>query len=444
MYIVHYQLILENNLVIVYNIKMVLGIKGLSRLGVAVSGGRDSMALLHMLIEELSPDSLLVINIEHGIRGEKSREESRFVMEHCKEWGVPAVSIALDVLSYARENKLTTEQAARELRYREFNRLIDEGQVNKVALAHHKGDQAETLMMRILRGTGISGLAGMSADGERFIRPILHMTRKEINSYIKHNAIPYVDDDSNKDNDYSRNFIRNEVFPLISKKFGDYENALIRLSDNAREDNDYIMSQVVRPELLGGAAVLPVSVLNTHRSLAVRSIMLCFNMLGITQDIERRHMDVLLDMHALESGRGLDMPYGVRVYKEYDNLVFVRLEAPMSAEVAPFKAGLTTLGEKKITVAPYEGKGLKFDYDKIPINAVIRFRREGDNFLKFGGGSKSLGDYLTDIKIPRRIRDNIPLIALGSDVLVIAGIEISESVKIEKETKNIYTIYIGD
>jgi tRNA(Ile)-lysidine synthase len=411
------------------------------KLGIGVSGGRDSMALLHLILSKLDKRRILVINIEHGIRGEKSRKESEFVLNHCKELEIECVSVRIDSLKYSAERKISIEQAARELRYQEFNRLIEEGRVNKIALAHHKGDQAETIMIRILRGTGINGLVGMSEEGDKFIRPLLPYSRAEIDNYVKSENIPYIDDESNFNNDYTRNYIRNTLFKTVAEKFPDYENSLIRLSENAKDDNDYIMSNVIKPELKGNSAILPISVLNGMRSIAGRSIMLCFNALGVYQDIERRHIDILLKMNELNSGKILDMPYGVKVYREYGNLVFTRsVETDNKDEAVPFSVGLVRFNDCLLNIGKYQGEGLRFDLDKIPEGAIIRYKKDGDIFRKFGGGEKSLSDYMTDIKIPRRLRNSIPLIAKDREILLIAGYEISSLLKVGKGASRIYTI----
>lgn len=410
-------------------------------LGIAVSGGRDSMALLHFLLSKFENSKLFVINIEHGIRGQKSIEESEFVINECKRLALNYESISVDVLGYSKSQKLSIEQAARELRYREFNRLIDEKKVTKIALAHHKGDQAETVMMRILRGTGIAGLVGMYSNRDkRFIRPLLNYSRQDINHYIKVNNIKYVEDDSNLDNNYTRNYIRNKLFPDISKKFPDYENSLIRLSLNAKDDNDYIMSKLTNPIVEDNVVYLPVDCLLLHKSLASREIMLCFNALGVYADIERRHIDTILNIVNLRNGTRLDMPYDVKLYKEYEKIAFTRFEEEIDNNEIPFTEGSIELSDNNIKVIPYTGTGLKFDYDKIPSTAVIRFRKVGDMFTRFGGKSKSLGDYMTDVKIPKRLRNKIPLIACGNEILMILGYEISDKIKTDRNTKREYTI----
>lgn len=420
---------------------LTLDIRDNERIGIAVSGGRDSMALLYYIVSFIDKSRILAINIEHGIRGEKSRQETQFVINECNNMGVECVSIPLDTISYSRGNKLTIEQAARELRYNEFNRLISEGRVDKVALAHHKGDQAETVMMRILRGTGINGLIGMTENrDDRYIRPFLSVSRKDINHYIKENKIKYIDDDSNANNDYTRNYIRNTIFPAISVKFPEYEGAITRLADNAREDNDYIMSSVTRPILENNTAILPVDVITAHRSTASRSIMMCFNLLGVKADIERRHIDAIINMINLNNGDSIDMPYDVKVYREYDNIAFIRNQREKSVDIKPFRQGIIELSDCIVEISEYTGSGLRFDYDKISDKAVIRYRLEGDYFVKYGGGTKSLSDYMTDIKIPRRMRNHIPLVAIGDEILIISGYQISDKITIDDNTIRQYTI----
>lgn len=437
---------LVKKVILMYNVRMWnidLDIKENERIGVAVSGGRDSMALLHIIVKRINAERIVVVNIEHGIRGQKSKDESEFVVSECRKLNVSCISIIIDTLSYQKEKKLTTEQAARELRYKEFYRLLNEGVIDKIALAHHKSDQCETIIMRILRGTGINGLSGMPANREgKFIRPLLNISRKEINHFIKANNIEYVDDDSNANNDYTRNYIRNTIFPAIAVKFPDFENSIVRLSMNATEDNDYIMSNVIKPVTADNIAIIPLNCLTLPRSLSGRSIMLCFNSLGITADIERRHIDAIIGIISLNNGDSLDMPFGVKVYKEYNELAFVREDKAKSELKLPFGAGTIELNDKALEVTEYKGEGLRFDLDKIPEGAVIRFRERGDYFNKFGGKRKSLSDYMTDIKLPRRLRDHIPLVAAGSEILIVTGYEISNNIIIDQSSKRQYTINI--
>ena len=195
--------------------------------GVALSGGRDSVALCHALKE--AGENIVALNVEHGIRGENSLKDSAFVKEFCKERGIKLYSFSVDAPKFASENGYTIEQAARVLRYQVFERAMADGFCDVVALAHHKGDQAETILMRILRGTGTKGLVGMREVNGRYVRPLLSYSREDIDEYIAKNNLPFVEDETNADTSYSRNFLREELRRL-KERYPDLENSFARLS----------------------------------------------------------------------------------------------------------------------------------------------------------------------------------------------------------------------
>lgn len=413
------------------------------KLGVAVSGGRDSMALLHILINKFGAKNLIAINVEHGLRGKESVKESEFVKEFCDRNNVECICRSIDTKKYAEDNKLSIEQSARDLRYQVFDDIYKKYNIDKIALAHHSSDQCETILMRIFRGTGLKGLNGIKyIRDNKYIRPLLDYSRADINRYIKKNEIPYVDDSSNRNTEYTRNFIRNKVIPVIKQKYPDYEKALIRLSETASQDEEYIMSHIVEPELDGNIATLPVDVLDMHKSIASRSIYKAFSVLDINVDIETRHIDTLLKMKNLNNGDSLDMPYNIKVYLEYDKMVFVKNTNSIKDKVLKFNRENIKFDGKNIKLKPYTDEKLRFDLDKIPDNAVIRYRKNGDFFIRYKGKRKSLGDYFTDSKIPRRLRNDIPLIAVNDEILIIIGYEISNNVAIDENTINKYTIEI--
>lgn len=429
-----------------YNVRMwnvTLPFKDTDKIGVAVSGGRDSMALLHYLLSRVDKSQIVVINIEHGIRGDKSKADSLFVQQYADKMDIEAIMIEVDTLKHCLDNKLTIEQAARDLRFLEFDKLIEQKVVDKIALAHHKGDQCETILMRILRGTGINGLQGIQVSrDDKYIRPLIDISRNEIDEYIEANSIPYVEDETNEDNDYTRNFIRNEVLPLIETRYPDYENAFVRLSRNASEDNDCIMQMVEQPQVEDNKSMISISNLDKHRSIVTREIMLCMNAIGVTADIERKHIDSIINIKNLRNGDSLDLPHKVKVYREYDKVVFTRLMVEKIQEKVEFDIGLHQFNGKIVEIAEYKGEGLRFDIDKIPKGSVIRLREQGDYIHKFGGGRKSLGDYMTDLKIPRRLRDSLPVIANEDEILILADYQISKKIAVDNSTKKEYTINI--
>ena len=412
---------------------------------VAVSGGIDSVTLLHFLSthkNELKIE-LSAVNVEHGIRGDASKSDTEFVKKFCRELKVDCKCFSVDAVKYREDNNLTLEQAARILRYKIFDELIEKEGV-KIATAHNSDDNAETVLMRILRGTGLKGLCGIARRRGNYIRPLIYTSRKEIEDYVKENNLSYVIDETNTDTDYTRNFLRCEIFNKLNERFNTGA-AFSKLSRAAVENEEYfedIVNGCVTFD--NGAYLVPVELVCTP-VLFKRAIYGAFNALGVFADIEERHINLLLELAGNgDNGDVLDMPYGVKA--EYENLsIALFVPSVKCTDETYANIGVTRIGRYTATVKSetkrIDGK-LCFDVDKVK-NAVIRTRRDGDVFTKFGGGTKSLNDYFTDKKIPLRLRDEIPIIARGNEVLVIGGVEISKSVKVDKDTKRIvsFTIY---
>ena len=229
------QLIIDNNL-----------IKAGEIVGVACSGGQDSMCLLNVLynLKEKLNFELVAINIDHNLR-ETSQNDSLFVKNYCDSKGIKCYSYSLDINALCEANKLGLEQGAREGRYKVFKRLLDRGVVNKIALGHHQSDQAETILLNIFRGAGISGACGMELmrDG-KYIRPLLYTPKTEIKAYIEQNEIPFVEDETNMLNDYSRNYIRNMILPMIRNRWNNADATICEFGKLCRRDNEYIFNQI--------------------------------------------------------------------------------------------------------------------------------------------------------------------------------------------------------
>ena len=408
---------------------------------VGVSGGSDSMALLHFA-KTNGFENFFVINFEHGIRGESSVRDSEFVSDYCKDNGITCRVVRLDTLAKAKESGMSTEEAARKLRYDYFDEILKKGVCKYVLLAHHRRDQAETVLMRILRGTGITGLEGIKPINNGIVRPFLNVGKNEISEYIAENGIPFVDDETNYTSDYTRNFIRNEVFPLIKLRYPKVEDSLIRLADIASGINKYLESEAEVKEYDNDTVAIGIDCDSEIFKKAVRQ---AYVRLGINQDIEYRHYELLLKLRNSNNGASLDMPFFTKAYKEYDNIVITKNTDYEKYEI-PFKLPfyVTVSGYKVRIEAAGENidlkNGLYFDSDKVPENAVLRNRKREDYIVKFGGGRKSLGDYFTDKKIPVRLRDKALTLACGNEILFIAGLAISDKIKIDDKSQNIYKI----
>ncbi len=411
------------------------------KIGVALSGGRDSVALLHCLKQK--GYDVIAINVEHGIRGKSSVEDSQFAKEFCKKCGVECLSYSVKALDFAKENSYTVEQAARILRYSIFDKVLQEKKCDYIALAHHLDDQVETIFMRILRGTGIKGLVGMKEQNGKYIRPFLQYTKQDINEYILQHNLPYVEDETNTDTAYTRNFLR-EQLEVLREKYPSLQSSFARLSAIAKETEDYLDLMTPSVKMVGGEVFVKIDD-SLHVCLQKRTYFKAVNMLGVNVDFENRHCDIINSLKCAQNGKRVALMHGVVAHKQDEYIVFSKEEDAMMIDAMPFSLeNLRCLGfDCKIVPIEHfqkEGNALYFDLDKVAEGAVLRNRKEGDVFEKFGGGKKSLGDFFTDKKIPLRERDKVMLLTLGNEVLVAFGVEISKKVAIGDTTKKVFVV----
>ena len=404
-------------------------------IGVAVSGGIDSMCLLHYLSR--TGASMVALTVEHGIRGEASLADVRLVEDYCRTLGVPCLVHRVDAPAYAAAHHMGVEQAARELRHAFFAQMREEGRVDCIATAHHLDDQAETVLLHLLRGAGPAGMRGIG-EREGYLRPFLGCTRADIEAYARQYGVPYREDATNRDTTYSRNYLRHEVLPLIEARFPAYRDSLARFASVAAEQVDLLDSLSVPPTVEGGVVYLPLEAFRLHPVLAkwsVRRALLHFDH-GV--DVEAVHIEEVTTLPEGANNRVVCLPHGVRAALEYDRVAFWR---PLAEDVQyPFGEGKFAFGAVTVTVRPYrEGDKLRFDLDRVPDGAVLRLRADGDVIAKFGGGTKSLGDYYTDKKVPLRERDSYPVVAVGQHILVCRA-DISRDVAVTEGTRRIYTI----
>lgn len=417
------------------------------RIGVAVSGGRDSMSLLHYLVEHHNDllIRVIAIHVEHGIRGEESLHDRDFVMKYCSEHDIPLCQVSLDVPTYAKEHLIGVEQAAREMRYHYFDELLRKGVVDKIATAHQLDDQCETVLMRIFRGTGVKGLEGIpSARSGKYIRPMLSLSRLDIQEYCDSHHVPHVEDSTNFNLEYTRNFIRHEVLPVVEKMFPQYRKSIERLTGAAKETISFMDSVAIPYEVDDKSRIIFAvePLLTAHPALVRHSIRKAMIEQGFALDFEQCNLLDVLSLLNKETGKEISLSQGLIAIKAPEHLMIMHAVEATPYEI-PFRKGDIPLPDgSTLTVGDYRGVGLRFDPKKIPEGSVIRNRREGDIFTTFGGFTKTLGNYLTNIKYPSRDRDELPLIACGKEVYVICGVEISQKVKVDENTEDVYTVKV--
>ncbi len=400
------------------------------KLGVAVSGGMDSMVLFDLCRKVQK--RLVVINIEHGIRGEESVSDSDFVESYCRLCGVECLRFSVDTLHQSQPGE-SVELAARRLRYEVFNRLLKEKTVDAIALAHHADDNAETILMRIFRGTGVHGLIGMS-DRKGFIRPLLGVPHKEIEAYAEKNRIPYVTDSTNLVDDCTRNYIRHEIMPKIIAMYPGVIEAFARLSENAKEADEYILSCAPGAQKTTYGYKIK-DCFRYPEILQKYSVKKFFEKIKIYQDIEKKHLDALVALKAKPNNTVVGLPFGFRALKMNDDLCF-SLKEPEIFLSRAFSEDLVFSyeGDRFSFVRGTEMKrGFTLDPTKIPAGAVVRARKDGDTFRRVNGKNKLLGDFLNDKKLKAFEKEKLLVLADGNTVLAILGVETADAVKAEPE-----------
>lgn len=408
-------------------------------LGIAVSGGADSMALLHLFstYAKTYDFNVLAINVEHGIRGKDSLNDTEFVKNYCNENNIPLKTFSVDCLSFAKNNKISVEQAARTLRYDCFKQVLDENLCTRIATAHHAGDNAETILINLFRGSSLKGLAGIKPETERFVRPLLSFSKEDVLCYVAQNNIPYVTDQTNFDEEITRNAIRHTVLPAVHKLFPEAEKCITRFSSIALEE-DCFLDNLAKKLIIRGENGLKISI-SDQKVLMRRATVMAIKMLGIAKDYTFTHVESIIHLAELENGSKTSLPNNLTAVKEYDYIAFyTEKEKPLNE--IPFGEGTFCFpyGILKVEKAtpPVDFKnGFYCDGDKIPQNAVIRTRHNGDVFIKFGGSKTKLKKYFIDEKIPVMKRDFIPLIAKENQIFF-TGISISNNIKVDKTTKN--------
>ena len=435
------------------DIKKHLLIENGDRIAVACSGGQDSMALLHFLqsYKEILGCEVLVVNVDHSIR-EVSAQDSEFVINYCKRNGIKVYNYKVNAKKFAEDKKLTLEQGARECRYRVFRNLVSKGLADKIALAHHTQDQAETILLNIFRGTGIAGASGMDYKrDDLYIRPFLNVSKAEIKAYIASNDIPYVEDESNQDNEFNRNYIRNKIMPLIRNRWPNADASISSFGKNCHQDEEYIQSNIANEAVLHEAGIARVytSYFVYHDAYVFRLILKALKCIGVSTNIERKHLKLIKSMAIeAENGTKISLPNGLTVIKEYNFITFTNRQVKVNNKEYDFSKGkidisnfgvIDTILTKKFDIGEFTHI---VDVTKIPKDAKWRFRKDGDVFEKFGGGTISLSDYLIDKKVPIRLRNITPVLAVGSEIYIIAGVEISRKVKIDDNTKLAYGINV--
>lgn len=431
-----------------------------------ISGGPDSVCLLHILnrLKEKLDIELYVAHLNHQIRGIEAQKDALYVADICEKMGITYFLKSIDVPKYCKDNGLSIEEGARKLRYEMFNEIKQKTKSNKIAIGHNLNDQAETVLMRIMRGTGLQGLRGIEYSRENgIIRPLLDVERKEIEDYCEiHNLNPRIDE-SNLENIYTRNKIRLELIPYMKDNFNtNLIESIVRMSNNLRTDSDYIESDAEEKfknicKVSSDSVEVDINSFNKlHNAIKVRVLRKGIkSILGDTNFIDQKHIDDVMEFESESKiNKMLTLPRGVFVYRRKNSILLTTTE--IVEEEIEFSYNIPSNGFVKIkeinyiietqtmTIDRYKnGKVDKmsrgFDFNKIKGGIVIRNRQQGDK-IKLAGGTKKLKDLFIDLKIPREERCKVPVITDEEGILQVGEYKSSENYKIDENTKEVLKI----
>lgn len=446
---------------------------------IGLSGGPDSVCLLNVLASlrsELGIDMIHAVHINHGLRGEESDGDEQYARRAAEAAGAGFDSVFYNVSEMAADRGMSVEAMGRKLRYGAFRSFLEKYGAQRIAVAHNRNDRAETVLMRIIRGTGIRGLNGIEyAHGGVIIRPLLDIYREEIEAYCSDKGLePRIDSTNNK-TVYTRNRVRLKLLPEIENDYNPkFKEALIRLSEQASEADDLIRglaldyldgidsSGNIRWDGRSGSLSLD-GFDGLHPAAAKRAFIICAERMGMEENISSVSLQRMMDTALFGEPAEADMAMGSYVLKTYGRLWFIdRGETGRKIEAAvpvPFEelekngSCIIRAGNCVIEMNTGEWKGQSvrelrargtavLDLDKLLARsgAVFRNRRAGDRIRPKGmSGSKKLQDHFTDRKIPRHLRDGMTLIADG-DRILLAGTEVSQECVVEDTSERVLYI----
>ena len=453
------------------------------RIVLALSGGADSMALLYAMVslknEDILHADIMCAHINHQLRGADADADEDFSVACARDLQLPIATRRVNVRDFARKNKLSIETAARRLRIQTLMDIAKENNCVWITTAHHKNDNAETILQRLVRGTGFRGLAGIwptriFADDICFARPLLSVTRNEVIEYLQKRSLKWRTDHTNADCTYTRNFVRHQLLPELQQDCsGSLVGQLSQLAASAVKLHSLVCNyaEKVWPEIaecsdneikLNLKMFLtqppPVKVELVRRSLTA---------VGSGQrDVTRQHFKRILNLARQNvTGRKIELPSDFVVQRDYDYIVFFQPEKSSTPDELIDKSikvqvpGQTEFGQYVIEAAVLETGDCdieklktektkyveRFDLDNIKLPLEVRLRRPGDRFWPFGLASeKKIGKFLTAAKVPRRLRHKLLVIADSEKIIWLWPLRICEQTRVTEKTKKILQLQITE
>lgn len=422
----------------------------------ALSGGADSVALLHFLIKCRSElrISILAVHINHNLRGEESDKDETFCKNLCQNLGVPIIIRKLDF-----DNLQNLENSARHQRFEIFNRLLKLYQFSKIATAHHKNDQTETLLMNMFRGTGMGGMSGIKPISANVIHPMLCLSKAEITDYLCQKQIPWREDLSNANTSFRRNLVRHEIIPIIEKKINpSLIDTMSRQAEIFRKNDEYLRSvchtkeKRITIDSSPEAILLDIAKLqrlaDTEQFYILRSVYAKFA--KTEADFYYHTLEEILRLCHSEGSKHIVLAHDITITKRYNELCFAK-----SSEHSSEKPSILHIEEdrslalhmdhrftfKQLKVMPKESESQEgwhhelLDMDKVVLPLYIRSREDGDRFVPLGmKHSKKLKEFFIDEKVPKYERDRVPLIFDQEKLIWVVGYRLDDRVRCDDKS----------
>ena len=431
----------------VNRVKQYIGTNGLlkssSRVITGVSGGADSTALLKVLIE--LGYRCIAVHCNFHLRGAESDRDQRFVEELCQKLGVELIVCSYDTASYAKQKGISIEMAARELRYADFERIMHEHGASAVCIAHHRDDSVETLLLNLIRGTGLRGLTGIKPKNGHIIRPLLCVSRQEIEEYLKEIDQPYITDSTNLETDYTRNKIRLELLPLMRRINPNADSSIESTALHLQQAYAFYSQAIeqARAEVVtGDESNLSINIAKLRLVPSVQALLF-----EILSPLGFNDAQITAVAASLDSQTGTEFASAThRIIKDRDALIVSPIIAKAFSNIA-FSAN------DGVSVDLSDGRTLSvntasadtpisknpsvatFDADLIDGPLLMREWKEGDWFIPFGmKGRKLVSDYLTDCKISAADRKKQLVVTYSNDIIWVVGLRSDNRYRIDRNT----------
>lgn len=435
---------------------------------VALSGGPDSVCLLHILykLKKMLNIELGAIHINHMLRGEDSDNDEKYIGELCNKLGINYYVKRIDIDYISKNTNVSLEVAGRNERYKAFEEIRSNNGYNKVAVAHNSNDQAETILMRMMRGTGLEGLTGIKAKREDgVIRPILCLSRSEIEIYCEENKLNPRIDSSNYERIYSRNKVRLDILPYMKENFNkDIIETLNRMALILQKDNDFIEEYSKRcyniycKKYSNKLEVSKELFENEMESIVTRVIIMAFKEISKScQNFEMKHIYEIVNLSKRDTGKMINLTnniicenlYGDIIFKGNDNnqkngyseIIIDKNNISNKVTFDNYIVSFELISNKNKVEFSKNNLIKLFNYDNIEKEIIIRYRKDGDRITPLGmNGSKKLKDIFINLKVPREKRDSIPILCFDDKISWVVGYKTSQESRITNDTKNILKI----